>query len=183
MSYLNIHSISSVKYAAVDASGVFPTTFTDVIYGVKDGTGTLTLPARDETDVFIEESPFAFATIRGNFAGAMLTLELIGATMESLAALSGWTHAAADATNPEKLTIAASDPQVFWAIEITGKNDEDKDMVVTFAKTSTNVGVDGSIGKADLTGVTFTSKVLQPVDASGVAVDAVVQIELGTKTA
>ena len=184
MSFFNIHSITSVKYADVEATGVFPAAFTDVLYGVKEGTATLTLPQQDETDIFVEESSFPFGTIKGNFAGAGVNLQLLGIDMTDLAAISGWTRTAADITDPEQVVIGSADAQVFKALEITGKNDQDDDIVMVIAKAALNVGMSETITKSDMVGVSMMGKIMQPINTStGAVVTDVIKFKLGVATA
>lgn len=180
----NIHSITSVKYAAVEADGTIPESFSNVLYGVKEGTATLNIAQRDTTKVFIEETFTPFAVIRGNMAESSLNMELIGVSLTTLAALSGWTRTAADVSNPEKIEIASSDSQVFLALQLTGKNDADEDVVVSIPRAAMNVGGAKTITKSDMVGVDVMSDILQPINSTtGVLVNPIVRIEVGTATA
>ena len=181
--FFNIHGITSVGYADVEADGSIPTAWTD-LYGVKDGTASLNISSRDTTKIYIEETHVPFAVIRGNMADSSLQMELLGITMTTLAAISGWTRTAADPTNPEKIEISSDDAQVFKSLRLIGKNNLDEDITVYIPRAAMNVGASKTITKTDMVGVDVMGDILQPVNTTtGAAVNPIIKISAGVATA
>jgi hypothetical protein len=167
MAVVNFSEIVSFKTGDTVNTGLMATSLT-AAYGISEGTANLNIGEPEETDVFVEESKVAYASIEGK-RESDLTVELIGVEAQALAPLLGATYTAANATDPEKMSFPPSSQSVMKAIELSGKNSDGKDVVISFPKAKIISSTSGTVGRGQVRGWQIKCKILTPVNTSGAA--------------
>lgn len=165
MSRIDLAKITALKYGEVDATGVMQTTLT-TLKGVLDGSATVSIPAPETTKYYKEESAMPVYSIGGNIPDPSIELNIIGEGLQTYAALSGNTYAAADASDPETVTLSGSDTSPFKAFQLEGLTGDGTAYTIQIPKAVSKTSWDGSLGKGSMLNFGLMIDIVTPVNAS-----------------
>lgn len=167
MPKVNITNLTSFKTGDVMADGSMQATLVQA-YGMKEGSASINIGEPESTDIFVEESDVAFASVSGK-RESDITIELIGVEAQVLAPLLGATYTAANVTNGEVMTWPAAGVAVTKAIELKGLNSDGLPVTVSVPKAKIYSSTTGNVGRGDARGWQIKGKIQVPVNVAGVA--------------
>jgi len=165
MPKVEFSKITSLKFGDVMGDGTMQTVL-ESVGNIKEGSATLNFAEGEITDINVEESDTAYASVEKP-GEKDLTVQLLGIEASALAGLIGGNYSAANASNPEQIAMPPSASAVLKAVQLNCENPDGLPVVVNIPKAKLLFSSSGTITKSDVTGWQFKCKVLQPDDGAG----------------